>query len=81
MTVDIYKSNIIIIDDDDDLRETYFDLLVTEGFKNSFQAESGVKAVEMSKKQKFDLIISDLNMPEMDGIETIKKIKELQPNV
>lgn len=81
MAQDILKKNVIIIDDDDDLRETYFDLLKSEGFENTFQAESGVKALEMSKTQKFDLIISDLNMPEMDGIETIRKIKETQPNV
>jgi type IV pilus assembly protein PilB len=81
MAEDIFKSNIIIIDDDDDLRETYYDLLISEGFKNTFQAESGIKALQMAKTQKFDLIVSDLNMPEMDGIETIKKIKELQPKV
>ncbi|MDD4205662.1 MAG: response regulator, partial [Candidatus Delongbacteria bacterium] len=81
MAEDILKSNVIIIDDDDDLRETYYDLLISEGFKNTFQAESGIKALEMAKTQKLDLIISDLNMPEMDGIETIKKIKELQPKV
>jgi type IV pilus assembly protein PilB len=81
MAEDIFKSSIIIIDDDDDLRETYYDLLISEGFKNTSQAENGVKALEMAKTQKFDLIVSDLNMPEMDGIETIKRIKKLQPNV
>ncbi len=81
MAEDILKSSVIIIDDDDDLRETYYDLLISEGFKNTYQAESGVKALEMAKTHKFDLIVSDLNMPEMDGIETIKKIKELQPKV
>ncbi|MDA3887098.1 MAG: ATPase, T2SS/T4P/T4SS family [Candidatus Delongbacteria bacterium] len=81
MADEILNSNIIIIDDDDDLRETYYDLLISEGFTNSFQAENGVVAFEMAKTQDFDLIISDLNMPEMDGIETIKKIKELQPEV
>ncbi|MBN2790840.1 MAG: Flp pilus assembly complex ATPase component TadA [Candidatus Delongbacteria bacterium] len=81
MADEILNSNIIIIDDDDDLRETYYDLLISEGFTNTFQAENGVIALEMAKTQDFDLIISDLNMPEMDGIETIKKIKELQPEV
>ncbi|MCK4981154.1 MAG: response regulator, partial [Candidatus Delongbacteria bacterium] len=78
---EILNSNIIIIDDDDDLRETYYDLLISEGFANTFQAENGIVAVEMANTQNFDLIISDLNMPEMDGIETIKKIKESQPEV
>ncbi len=81
MADEILNSNIIIIDDDDDLRETYYDLLISEGFANTFQAENGIVAVEMAKTQNFDLIISDLNMPEMDGIETIKKIKESQPEV
>ncbi|MCK5760094.1 MAG: Flp pilus assembly complex ATPase component TadA [Candidatus Delongbacteria bacterium] len=81
MANEILSSNIIIIDDDDDLRETYYDLLISEGFANTFQAENGIVAVEMAKTQNFDLIISDLNMPEMDGIETIKAIKESQPEV
>ncbi|MFO7810888.1 MAG: ATPase, T2SS/T4P/T4SS family [Candidatus Delongbacteria bacterium] len=81
MADNVYEKSLIIIDDDDDLRETYFDLLTEQGFKNTFQAENGIKALKMAKTQKFDLIISDLNMPDMDGIETIKKIKEIQPDV
>ena len=78
---DIYNANILIVDDDDDLRETYSDLLMFEGFENTFQAEDGQIAVETAKNRHLDLIISDLNMPGMDGIETIKAIKEIQPNV
>ncbi|PID27413.1 MAG: type II secretion system protein GspE [Candidatus Cloacimonadota bacterium] len=76
----IYKSSIIIIDDDDDLRETLVDVLMFEGFTNTIQAEDGIKAIEMIKNKHIDLIICDLQMPEMDGIETIKRIKEIQPD-
>lgn len=77
----ILQSNILIIDDDDDLRETLTDVLSFEGFVNIYQAEDGFKALEVAKKQSIDLILSDLQMPEMDGIETIKRIKEYQPDV
>ncbi len=77
----IYNSTILIIDDDDDLRETYVDLLMFEGFENTYQAADGQIALETARSTKLDLIISDLNMPGMDGIETIKRIKEFQPSV
>ncbi len=68
----IYNASIIIVDDDDDLRETLVDVLAFEGFNNTIQAEDGIKAIEMIRDKKIDLVICDLQMPEMDGIETIK---------
>ncbi|MBN1970487.1 MAG: Flp pilus assembly complex ATPase component TadA [Candidatus Delongbacteria bacterium] len=77
----ILKASILIVDDDDDLRETLTDVLTFEGFTNTFQAEDGFKAIEIMKTQKVDLVICDLQMPEMDGIETIKRMKEIQPDI
>jgi len=77
----IYNASIIIVDDDDDLRETLVDVLAFEGFNNTIQAEDGIKAIEMIKDKKIDLVICDLQMPEMDGIETIKLMKEIQPDI
>jgi len=72
---------ILVVDDDPDLLETLVDLLKVEGFSNTIHAEDGPTAVEIAKNRHIDLIISDLNMPGMDGIETIKKIKSHQPNL
>ena len=77
----IFSMNILIVDDDDDLRETYYELLNFEGFENVFQAEDGLSAIEEAKRNKMSLILCDLNMPGIDGIETIIKIKEFLPDV
>ena len=77
----ILNMNILIVDDDDDLREIYYELLNFEGFENVFQAEDGLSAIEAAKKDKMSLILSDLNMPGIDGIETIIQIKEFQPEI
>lgn len=72
---------VLIVEDDDDARETLVDLLTFEGFTNISQAEDGNAAIETAKNRHLDIVISDLNMPGMDGIETIKKIKTFQPNI
>ena len=44
------------------------------------QAENGAKAVEKYNELKPDLVLMDITMPEMDGIQALKKIKETDPN-
>jgi len=80
-TLMIQNSCVLLVDDDDDAREVITQILEIEGLIKVIQAISGKAAVELAAKNKFDLIISDLNMPGMDGLETIKKVKELQPNI
>jgi CheY-like chemotaxis protein len=41
-------------------------------------ASSGMEAIQMLKKQRFDLIFMDHMMPEMDGIETVRRIREME---
>lgn len=67
--------NILIIDDDKLIAITLRRLLTREDY-NVTTALSGRKALILIQKSDFDLIISDIKMPEMDGIETVKKIRE-----
>lgn len=67
--------NILIIDDDKLITVTLRRLLTREGY-NVSTALSGIKALALIEKSDFDLIMSDVKMPEMDGIETVKKIRE-----
>lgn len=69
---------ILVIDDDELFLETLERLLASHGFQVS-TARSGMEAIELVRRDCFDLIISDVRMPEMDGIETLKKIKEQDP--
>jgi len=67
---------IITVDDSMSIRETVKMLLVSAGYQ-VFIAEDGVKGLAVCQQQKADLILSDLNMPNMDGITLIGKLRAL----
>ncbi len=67
--------SILLIDDDKLILMTLKRLLTREGYKVT-TALSGQGALRRMEEDGFDLIISDIKMPQMDGIETVKKIRE-----
>ncbi len=69
---------ILIVDDDQFMRLSLQMELEAEGFQ-VVTAENGTKAIECAKEQSFDLVLCDVRMPDIGGIETIAAIKELQP--
>ncbi|ETR71610.1 MAG: two-component system, NtrC family, response regulator PilR [Candidatus Magnetoglobus multicellularis str. Araruama] len=71
-------STILIVDDDNDMREFLEIMLADEGYDVTCAAEAK-QALGFCKKIKFDLIITDLRMPKIDGIEFIKRVKEILP--
>ena len=56
------------------------DILTKNGYNIVGEAENGAKAVEKYNELKPDLVLMDITMPEMDGIEALKKIKAADPN-
>ncbi len=67
--------NILVVDDSESMRELIGSTLEMNGFKIA-KGENGKEGVERLKDhQKFDLIITDLNMPVMDGITFLKEIR------
>ena len=71
---------VFIVDDEDDFRET----IVKRLNARKIQAEgaaSGVKALEVLKEKDFDVIVLDVKMPDMDGIETLRHIKKMKPEI
>jgi len=64
-------TNILIVDDEKDIRDSLGDILADEGF-NVFLAKNASVAVKYKKKQKIDLILLDIWMPDMDGISLLK---------
>ena len=72
--------NILICDDAAFMRMMIKDILTKNGYEIAAEAENGQKAVEKYPEAKPDLVLMDITMPEMDGIEALKKIKELDPN-
>lgn len=74
------KINICIVEDEEILRVSIKDDLLDAGY-SVIDFESPVKALEHLKKKICDIVISDIRMPEMDGIELLSKIKSINPDV
>src|SRR5690606_34530961 len=67
---------ILLVDDEPDILEIIGYNLSNEGYQ-VFTAENGIKAIKKAKKEKPQLIILDLMMPDMDGIETCENIRNI----
>ena len=72
--------NILICDDAAFMRMMIKDILTKNGYEIAGEAENGAKAVEKYNETKPDLVLMDITMPEMDGIQALKKIKEADAN-
>lgn len=71
--------NILICDDAAFMRMMIKDILTKNGYTVAGEAENGAKAVEKYAELHPDLVLMDITMPEMDGIQALKKIKEAHP--
>ena len=67
--------SILICDDAAFMRMMIKDILTKNGYTIAGEAENGLKAVEKYNETKPDLVMMDITMPEMDGIQALKKIK------
>jgi two-component system response regulator PilR (NtrC family) len=73
------KGNILVVDDEKSMREILEIFLTSEGYKVSV-AENGEKAIDAVKKDIYDLVITDMNMPKVGGLELLKNVKQLNPD-
>ncbi len=73
------KSRILVVDDEESIREFLEIMLKKEGYEVTL-AEDGQKAKDLLTKKTFDMIISDLQMPHVTGIELLKHVKESYPD-
>ena len=72
---DTTQLKFLIVDDFSTMRRIVRGLLKEMGCNNADEAEDGVAALTMLKAQKFDFVVSDINMPNMNGFELLKAIK------
>ena len=72
--------NLLYVEDDQNTREMTA-MILEELFNSITIAVDGVDAFEKLKKNTFDIVISDINMPNMNGIELFKKIREIDRNI
>lgn len=74
------KSRILVVDDEESIREFLEIMLKKENYEVT-TAEDGLRAKEILGKKSFDMVISDMQMPNMTGIELLKHVKETYPDV
>ncbi len=73
------KPRILVVDDEESIREFLDIMLRKEGYEVTL-AEDGAKAIDLLKKKSFELIISDLQMPQVTGMELLKHVKDGFPD-
>ena len=74
------KGKILIVDDEEGIREILSRYLSKQGYA-VVTAQNGKEGIETFKKEEFDLVISDIRMPEMDGVAFLNLIKKSDPDV
>ncbi|HRE50015.1 MAG TPA: sigma-54 dependent transcriptional regulator [Flavitalea sp.] len=73
-------SNILIIDDEKAIRKTLTEILSYEGYKIE-EAGDGEEGLRKFKEKNFDVVLCDIKMPKLDGIEFLDKVREHNPDV
>ena len=75
-------SRILIIEDEASIRRVLVKILTEENAQYQvFEAEDGLVGTEMIKKDDFDLVLCDIKMPKMDGVEVLEAVKKIKPEI
>jgi len=74
-------SRILIIEDEASIRRVLVKILTEENQYQVFEAEDGLIGTEMIKKDDFDLVLCDIKMPKMDGVEVLEAVKKIKPEI
>ncbi len=73
-------ARVLVVDDERSIRNTLKDILEHEGYEVEV-AENGTQAIQLAKEKAFDVVLCDIKMPQMDGIEVLVQLTELNPSL
>ena len=74
------SERILIVDDEDGMRRLLSRVLTREGYDAS-AVGSGAEALRLVASERFDLVVTDIKMPEMDGLQLLAELKEYEPSL
>lgn len=74
------KSRILVVDDDLNLLDLLNDTLNVIGYQ-TVPAHGGIEALEKLKNERFDVMVTDIKMPDLDGIQLLKKVRRQYPDM
>jgi DNA-binding NtrC family response regulator len=74
------SDRILVVGDEENMRALFENIIRTEGYQVAW-ASTGEEAIALFEEERFDLVVSDLKMPGMDGFDLLKKIKEISPGI
>ena len=74
------EKTVLIVDDEEGIRRVSSEFFVRKGYK-VFEAENGEKALQLARSEKISAVLLDIRMPGMDGIETLKRLLEINPKL
>jgi len=74
------QTRILVIDDDEDITKTVAAILEDQGYIVDI-AGTGTEAIEKTQKNHYDLILVDIRLPDMEGLEVINKIRDTTPKI
>ena len=69
------KTKFLVVDDFSTMRRIVRNLLKELGYSDVDEAEDGIQALQKLKSEKFDFVVTDWNMPNMDGLDLLKAIR------
>ncbi|HLU22498.1 MAG TPA: response regulator [Bacillaceae bacterium] len=74
------KEKVLIVDDQFGIRVLLNEILQREGY-DLYQAANGLQALAITKKQSPDLVLLDMKIPGMDGLEILEEMKKINPDI
>jgi DNA-binding NtrC family response regulator len=74
------RKSILVVDDEENSRNGLFKILTKYDYE-VYTAENGLQALECLQGRRCDIILTDMRMPGMSGIDLLKKVKEISPDI